>query len=247
MQHNLLTISLKTPKFIFGVFLFACICFHQVAYSDDFSDLNISVINEINNYKYSRPSVKSSSQAHSLVESIHFKIFESVKELCAFEGIIDKECIWTISIIRSPEFNAYASKGKRITLTSGLIDSLSDDDELAFIIAHEIGHHLYDHIAQNMKTSFISMVLGAVILDSTELGFIAGNIINSATSIRKELSADAIAYRIIHLAGYDTSKARQALFRIAKRDPRINSKFLQTHPSGMERIIAYDQLERLSK
>mgnify|MGYP000897791068 CR=1 FL=1 len=240
-------ISKKTPKFIFGVFLFAFISFNQQGYADKFSEENISIINEINNYRFTRPTVKSSSQAHSLVESVHFKIFKSVKQLCSSEEIDEKECIWTISIIRSPEFNAYASKGKKITLTSGLIDSLSNDDELAFIIAHEIGHHIYDHIGQNMKTSFISMVLGAVILDATELGFLVGNIINSATSIRKELSADAIAYRIIHVAGYDTSKARQALFRIAKRDPRINSKFLQTHPSGMERIIAFDELERLTK
>lgn len=247
MFKELLTIRLQTPKFIFGVLFFACTSIHQVVHSDNFSDVNISVINEINNYKYSRPTVKSSSQAHSLVEAIHFKIFEPVKELCALEEINEKDCVWSISIIRSPEFNAYASKGKRITLTSGLIDSLSNDDELAFIIAHEIGHHLYDHIGQNSKTSVISAVLGSFILDSTELGFLVGNIINSATSIRKELSADAIAYRIIHLAGYDTSKARQALFRIAKRDPRINSKFLQTHPSGMERIIAYDKLERLKK
>ena len=201
----------------------------------------------MNNYRFTRPIVKSSTQAHNLVESIHFKVFKSVKDLCASEEIGEKECIWTISITRSPEFNAYASRGNRITLTSGLIDSLSNDDELAFIIAHEIGHHLYDHIDQSMKASFISTALGAFILNSTELGFIVGNIINSATSIRKELSADAIAYRIIHLAGYDTAKARQALFRIAKRDPRINSKFLETHPSGMERIIAYDELERLTK
>lgn len=239
--------SQQVSKFLFGICLVVFIFIHPSAQSDSFSDENISIINEINNYKYTRSSVKSAAQAHDLVEAIHFKIFKPVKELCEIEEIDDKECKWSISIIRSPEFNAYASRGNKITLTSGIIDSLSSEDELAFIIAHEIGHHLYDHVDKNFRNTLIGIILGKVILDSSELGLVLGNIANAATSIRKELAADAIAYRILHHSGYNTELAREVLFRIAKRDPRISSKLLQTHPSGMERIIAYDKLERLTK
>lgn len=45
-----------------------------------------------------------------------------------------------IEVVDLPIANAMARKPNRITLTTGLLKLLRDRDELAFVLAHELGH-----------------------------------------------------------------------------------------------------------
>ena len=56
-----------------------------------------------------------------------------------------------------------------------------------------------------------------------------------------ETNADALAIKMFVLAGYDLEKARYVLMRMAKLDPSLKSRILESHPAGVERIVAFDK------
>jgi hypothetical protein len=47
--------------------------------------------------------------------------------------------------------------------------------------------------------------------------------------------------KIVSSAGYDLNKARFVLMRMAKINPHLKSRLLDSHPAGLERIVSFDQ------
>ena len=114
------------------------------------------------------------------------------------------------------------------------------------MVAHEVAHQVLDHIDKNKGIVIAGTILSGLLLDDFIGGVIFGNVVGQLSSRKYESSADALALRIISLAGYDPAKARYVLMRMAKMDERLTSKFMQSHPSGVERIVMYDKiLDRL--
>ncbi len=210
--------------------------------SSEFDAAVIDAASMLSKEKIPRPVVRSDDQGHELAQNIHFKIFDVTKEICNQEKINPKNCRWNIKVVRGSEFNAFATKSNQIIISSGLIDKVTYDDELAFVIAHEIAHHLLDHIGKNRDLVFVGAILGELVFDNMIGGVILSSIAKQIGSREYESNADAIAVRIISLAGYDMKKARYVLLRMAKMDQRLTSKFMQSHPGGVERIVAFDKL-----
>ena len=209
---------------------------------EKFSNEFIQAVKQLSKERVPRPIVRSAEQGHELAETIHFKIFEVTKEICHQENIKPKNCRWNIRVERGSEFNAYATNSNQIILSSGLIDKITYEEELAFVLAHEIAHHLLDHIGKNRDLVFVGAILGGLVFDDLAGGILLSSIVRQIGSRKYESSADAIALRIITLAGYESEKARYVLLRMAKMDERLTSKFMQSHPSGVERIVAFDKL-----
>ena len=57
--------------------------------------------------------------------------------LSAHSGVTYK---WHFGVIKSDAINAFAMPGGYILLASGLLKTLESEDELAFILAHEVAH-----------------------------------------------------------------------------------------------------------
>lgn len=51
----------------------------------------------------------------------------------------------SVHIVNSPLVNAYAAPGGDIIVFIGLLDQVKSRDELAFVLSHEIAHHLLNH------------------------------------------------------------------------------------------------------
>ena len=188
-----------------------------------------------------RPTVKSFDEARDIAQEIH-EIFHVTKTICDQEKMI-KNCRWNIRVERSPEFNAYATKSNQIIVSSGLVDGITFKDELAFVIAHEVAHHLLDHINKKTDAIFVGSILGELLLDDYVSGLFLGSIVNAVNSREYEEKADAIALRDNSKSGYDIQKARFVLMRMAKMVIELH-QFLQSHPSGFEKITAFDELAR---
>jgi len=101
-----------------------------------------------------------------------------------------------------------------------------------------------DHIGKNRELVFIGAILGELVFGDLVAGVVLSSVVRQIGSRKYESSADAIALRILSLAGYDLKKARYVLLRMAKMDKRLTSKFMQSHPSGIERIVAFDTIVR---
>ena len=74
----------------------------------------------------------------------------------------------SIKVIDNKEANAYSTINKEIYVYTGLLQYATTDEELAAVIAHEMGHIINGHCAkQTIVNSVISSVLGSVTADTT--------------------------------------------------------------------------------
>lgn len=135
--------------------------------------------------------------------------------------------------------NAFALPGGQIFITAKLFSLLENEDQLAGVLGHEIGHVVGRHSNQQMaKTSLIGGIasgLGMLISDGGQGGIQAaqmvGNIVNMKYGREDELESDALGVRFMIDAGYNP-EALIGVMRILKEasggggQPEI----LSTHP-----------------
>ena len=62
------------------------------------------------------------------------------------------------AVYRSPTVNAFAMGDGSIRVYSGLMDML-DDDELRFVMGHEMGHVVHEHIKKKMMVAYAASAL----------------------------------------------------------------------------------------
>ena len=224
---------------IYAVIPLLCCC---ISYADTPSiEKRRAYAAELANISAARPSIKSHNLALEWVQEIHFQIFDTVKAICREEKIPKDSCTWSLSIAKEPGFEAYAHRKNEIVIHSGLINKIAFKDELAFVIAHEVSHHLFDHVARTRNGVFIGAILGAVTGIGVDTGVSAALVLTQAQSAGLEQQADAMAALILNESGFDTVKSRNVLIRLAKMDGRSKTRLLQSHPAGFERLISFDQ------
>lgn len=157
----------------------------------------------------------------------------------------------TIEAIPVKAVNAFALPGGRIFLLDGLIQQSRTPDELAAVLAHEIGHVRHRHATQQMLES--GLIWGAIALlagDVSGGGLIAGlgqTLLGSAYSREHEREADEASVTIMRDAG-GNPKALNAFFeQVRKEEARLGSEgrllsLLSSHPLTETRIAHVEAL-----
>jgi predicted Zn-dependent protease len=134
----------------------------------------------------------------------------------------------------SPQVNAFALPGGLIFVTRSLLEFCDwDQGEVAFVLAHEIGHVACRHARDKLLTSVLARTLSRVALSNA--------FVLSEYSKESELEADSFAVRLLRAAGFDTSRATRFLERLDDRasagsDPDADLGLFSTHPPRKERI-----------
>ena len=214
-------------------------------------DMKVSkeLIKEINTFKLKKPIYRTKSQSLRYLEEVIEKIKPSAELLCMEITSNPKNCKWELEIISGNQFNAYASGENKISFYTGLVRGIYYEEELAFVVAHEIGHHIANHLNESKRSTTIGAILGAAIaLDSglapgnaSEIGAYIGRF---SFSRRQEIEADTISKKILINSGYDIKKARIGLIRLTRTGlSKTNSAFLDSHPSGPERVLIFDKIQ----
>jgi len=151
----------------------------------------------------------------------------------------------TASVIRRPEANAVALPGGRIYVFQGLIDKAETPDELAGVIAHELGHVAHrDGTRSVLQAAGLSLLFGMLLGD-----FVGGGaVVIAATTILKtsysrdvEAAADVFAVTVIGKLGGDARALGRILLRIAGTT-HPGPKILADHPETEDRIAAIEAL-----
>lgn len=128
-------------------------------------------------------------------------------------------CPSHVHLARSGQRNAYAD-GRHVFLTTGLLAKIHDDDELAFVIAHEMAHNILRHAAV-MRSNSVKHGLGHTLGNS-------GRIVRQA-----ERDADALAGVLMIDAGFDPVGGAAVLTRLGN-----NLGLFEAHDSAGRRIAA---------
>lgn len=144
----------------------------------------------------------------------------------------------TIRVVKAPMVNAVAFPGGQVVLFDGLIQDAQSPDEVAGVLAHELGHVAHKDGMESLVRQFgLNMLLGG--FDRNVSGY--GNaLLNARYSQKAEAGADG--YAIGRLTYADISPApTAALFgRLARQDeqPGNASKllnYLSSHPLSSAR------------
>jgi putative metalloprotease len=150
----------------------------------------------------------------------------------------------------TPDVNAFAMADGTIRVYSGLMD-LMTDEELLFVIGHEMGHVVKDHSRRQAVLAYASSALRkGLASQNNEVGQIAGSLLGAyaqklATaqfSQHEERQADKYGVAFLQAQGYDRSGAVSALGKLAELAARHT--FLSSHPnpeSRAEKILSGDE------
>ena len=144
-------------------------------------------------------------------------------------------------VSRSREINAYAAQDKNgyfIVIHRGICQFLPDDNQLAFVIGHEMAHILRGHLGKVKGVNLLAGILGlsVAIFVSPDLGNIIYGGIMAKYSRAQEREADFFGLCFTHLAGYDIEIASKAFITLGSSAPPSElEQFFSTHPYDAER------------
>jgi Zn-dependent protease with chaperone function len=148
-----------------------------------------------------------------------------------------------VAVVRRAEPNAMALPGGRVYVNEGLIAQAQTPDELAGVLAHEIGHVARrDGTRSVLQTAGLSFLFGMMLGDFVGGGAViiaARTVLKSSYSRRVEAAADAYSIDLMQKAGGDPHALGSILARIvADKDHGI--KILLDYPETKDRIAAMD-------
>lgn len=157
-----------------------------------------------------------------------------------------KSIIYYFKVLDKDEKNAFALPGGYVYVFKGLLEEVSNDNELAYILAHEISHivarHSVDLLKKNLGFNILMTLAKAGAADSETLRrtSVALDLLMLSYSREDELMADRLAVRFMQKAGFSPEGAISFLekFKEIKRKAPIRPLYGRTHPYINERIRA---------
>ncbi|MCX5714275.1 MAG: M48 family metalloprotease [Candidatus Omnitrophica bacterium] len=195
--------------------------------------------------------------ARSLTKKEKLYTDEKAQERVAKVGfkvasVSDRQTVrYEFNILDNKELNAVSLPGGFIYINKGLLDKLNDD-ELAFVLGHEVGHVAAKHAVKKIQASMAFDILMNVALNATPAGQFSGaasiaqatgtayNLISLGYSRKDEYFADKLGVTYAHKAGFSSDGAISALEKIKKEETGGNKllTYLRTHPYVDDRIKA---------
>jgi predicted Zn-dependent protease len=161
---------------------------------------------------------------------------------------------WEINVFQDDTPNAFALPGKKIGVHSGILKVAENQDQLATVIGHEIGHVQAHHSAERLSQQFAAqgaLLVGGVIAatsDSPQKGLAMGALGAGLTygvlmpfSRTQESEADMIGLRLMAQAGFNPGESVALWQNMAKADKSKAPEFLSTHPSDETRMAALNR------
>ncbi len=155
---------------------------------------------------------------------------------------------WEVQVFLDDSPNAFALPGNNVGVHTGMIKLAQNQDQLAAVIGHEIGHVLANHgnerVSQNMIVQGGLMATQIALgNDSQTDGLIVGALGIGAQfgvllpfSRKQESEADELGVRYMAAAGFDPRQAPK-LWEVMKGSGADGQpEFMSTHPSPDTRI-----------
>lgn len=160
-----------------------------------------------------------------------------------------KACPYNSSqIVNNNAPNAFTN-GKVTFVTTGLLDLVKTEEELALVVAHELAHNAMGHIdAKKTNLMIGAAVDGAMRALLGPFGMIYGLvspgklIMGGLHSQDFEREADYVSMYAMELAGYDISAVPGFWRKMAAYNPEtIKDSHWGTHPASPERMLLLEE------
>jgi predicted Zn-dependent protease len=156
-------------------------------------------------------------------------------------------------ILEETALNALAFPGGAIGVTSGLLLEVESENELAFVLGHELGHFRHRHHLRGLgRALVVSLVLSAITgsgVSSAELLRVAPMLAERRFAREQEREADRFGLELLYREYGHVAGGGDFFRRVAGRSPpraieRTLTSYLSTHPGSADRIQALQALAR---
>ena len=174
---------------------------------------------------------------------------ERIGQRCA-RASLRPNLVYKFHVIQSREINGFSLPGGHIYVTTAVLQ-LANENELASVLAHEVGHIVARHSLKTLKQSQeydsiakqlgeLTGVAGSVARDlGVALGQIIGAGMLTVHTRDEEREADFLGVRTMPSAGFDSEgmvTMFQKLQRIEEEDSSLLGTLFSDHPDAQERI-----------
>ncbi len=152
---------------------------------------------------------------------------------------------WETALFADKEPNAFALPGGKVGVNTGIFTVAKNQDQLAAVLAHEIGHvvehHHDERITRQMGASGIVQAIGALAGDYGALATQGGSMLAQTGfllpgSRAQETEADVVGQRLMAEAGFNPEQAVNLWQNMIAAGGGRQPEWLSTHPNPQSRI-----------
>jgi len=159
------------------------------------------------------------------------------------------------AVLDTDEVNAFACPGGTIFVTKGMLKMVSNEDQLAAVLSHEVGHVAEKHGLQAISSARWTEVVTTLALETAKaytaaemaslvdlfqgtVDDVFKTLVVNGYGREQELQADTLAIGCMKTCGYDGRQFVSLLDRLEQTSKQTSQGIFSTHPGIAERIQA---------
>src|SRR6266581_1167142 len=170
------------------------------------------------------------------------------KRIAAVTG--HPEYLWEYRLLQDDkQVNAFALPGGKVAVYTGILPVTKDENGLAAVLGHEIGHvvarHGGERVSQQLLVNVgVESTMAALSIGNPATVQAVGSLLGAGAAVgvllpwsrQQESEADHLGLILIAKAGYDPHAARDLWMRMGQQKGASQPEFLSTHPSDPTRV-----------
>ena len=225
-----------------------------VQYDDPYSEFrnarysNAGLLNERDEVKLGTQLHREVTKKYNLTD-VGLDRVDRIGQRCA-KASLRPTLLYKFHVIQSREINGFSLPGGHIYITTAML-KLANDNELASVLAHEVGHVAARHSLKTLKQSqeyddiakSVGQLTGVAGDIARDLGVTLGQIVGAGLltyhTRDEEREADFLGVRTLPKAGFDPQgmvTMFQKLQRIEEQNSDLLGSLFSDHPDAEERI-----------
>lgn len=154
---------------------------------------------------------------------------------------------FSVKVVKDTQANALALPGGHIVIYSSLLDKVESENELAMILAHELGHFAARDHLRGLGRSFLFYIVTASLMgvnnNTSRIFMNSSGILTNTYSRTQEFAADKYAIELLNKFYGHAGGATDFFERLAKEEtlPQL-TQYLSTHPASYVRTKQLNDL-----
>jgi Zn-dependent protease with chaperone function len=154
-----------------------------------------------------------------------------------------------VHVRKAPTINALALPGGHIIVFTGLLDKVTSENELAFVLAHEMGHYAHRDHLRGMGRAVVFMTISAFLFGpESDVGRLVArglSMTEMSFSRSQETQADEFALETLNCAYGHVAGTTDFFEKIQKEhDPGMFGHYFSSHPKNRQRISHLRDISR---